>query len=315
MLSGAEELWHRWVKSRYMIKTPQIVKLYDTIEHMLLTGATGAIFPGRQRMGKTYAIRYVCNALQELIGPVPWIEVCVRNETHPSDLKFCRLILESTGYAITEEGRSADMRFRLTERLYEVAVSSLSRTVILVIDEAQAMSHAHLEWLLNITNEVDRCGASVLCLLVGQRELSTRKMTLAAGGFWQLLGRFMVEEHEIHGILSTQELRSCLEQYSILKYPVDANEPLLKKLIPENSWHPEQDADLIWHLFYEVWQDAGNSQGLEIPMKWFCSYFHEFILTNLRDSGELSSKELHRKAIIGSRFRSHAECVRAEIRR
>lgn len=313
MLSAEEALLLRWVRSQYMIKTPQIERVYAFVENLLFSNATGGMIVGAPRTGKTYALKYVASVLQDIVGEVPCIEVDVRRESRASDDKFCQLILESARHEHAAAGRAADKRFRLSECLHELALRSDCGTVVLIFDEAHLLSDEHLEWMLNITNEVQRRGSWVLCVLVGQPELDDRRAALAAGGFLQLIGRFMVDRLEFKGLRSKAEVHACLQQYSKLKYPSDADDPLVQRLLPKankGTWKLENDSELVWESFGKQWELGGNATRLEIPMKYFCSYVNQYLLAHLRCDEGIADIDLHKKAMDGSRFQAFSQVAK-----
>lgn len=264
----------------FMIKTSPATIYLLKMKTWLITGSHGAMIYGRVRLGKTMATRWVLRAIRELIGYVPFIEVPIREQRVASEREFFQHILHCAKHRFYDVGSAGDRRDRLAEWLVIRARRSPVNAFILFIDEAQYLTEHHYRWLLNIDNELDMRGCRLFCLLVGQPNLSEKKIQLIDKGLEQIVGRFMVREYEFPGICTEDQLTDCFTEFNNTEYPAGTGAKFPSSFIPQAVGGGFMLQDLVpatWSEFQKLWSAAQIAEGFEIPMHYLTAALTEML--------------------------------------
>ena len=107
---------------------------------------------------------------------------------------------------------------------------------------------------------------------MGQPELLAKKKTLVAQKAQQIVGRFMVHEHEFHGCRDVEDIRSCLQSYDEdSEYPVGSGWSFTKYFFPHEfnrGFRLSNYAEELWEVFEYAHNEAGIRSSVEIPMQY-----------------------------------------------
>ena len=157
----------------YIIATPPVCRLYDTVKGWIEDRVPGAMIVGKQRFGKTWASKYLVQALAQDCG-VPLFGIVCRTCRLSNENAFWEDLLSGVGHAITT-GKPKAKRDRLTEFLAERARANNKKRVVLLLDEAQKLHEIHYHWLVDLHNALDKRSVATTWLLFGQEELRHQK--------------------------------------------------------------------------------------------------------------------------------------------
>lgn len=204
---------------KYIIPTPSIDTFYKRVRRCLRLRIPGAIIFSHPRFGKTYATRYISNILRDDFGNVPVFSfLCHKKITH-SESAFFGNLLEAVNHDTPHSGNIGARRSRLISRIKERVDASQQNLVVFFADEAQRLSIIEYEWLRDVHDELDRRGIRMVTFLVGQHELIHQKNALRESKQTQIVARFMIDEVQFRGLLSPEDVATCLHGYDTSVYP------------------------------------------------------------------------------------------------
>ena len=303
----------------FLIKTPQSAFYLKQMNSWLTTGSQGAVIYGRPRLGKTSATRWILRMLQNIIGNFPAVEIPVRGQNVASEKAFFQHLLTCIKLRHAMIGTAGDKRDRFSQWLINRAVRSPINGAVLFLDEAQLLQDHQYDWLVNISNELDKNGCRLFCLLVGQTELIEKKNTFINEGREQIVGRFMVRELEFSGITSEIDLISTLREFDQTIYPNGSNKFFAESFIPlgvEGGFKLASLGPGMWQTFEKLWLEQGLFGRINIPMHYFTSSLI-YTLNSMvpKDKNNLSiSHDVLVNAVSASGFNESLRILKAEFK-
>lgn len=101
----------------------------------------------------------------------------------------------------------------LVEKLIVHAHRSIAKYTMIVIDEAQAMTEREWIWMVQLHSRVELEGIQLAVVPVISLQFNQRPHELAHTGSAHASARFMLYEHQFHGVRSADELRFVLQGY------------------------------------------------------------------------------------------------------
>ncbi|MDI1309327.1 MAG: ATP-binding protein [Methylotenera sp.] len=303
----------------FLIKTPQAALYLKLMSSWLTTGSQGAIIYGRPRLGKTSATRWTLHMLPEIIGRFPVVEIPVRGQFVASEKAFFQHLLTCIKHRHAMIGTAGDKRDRFSQWLINRAIRSPINGAVLFLDEAQLLQNQHYDWLVNISNELDKNGCRLFCLLVGQTELIEKKNELINEGREQIVGRFMVREHEFVGLVSEKDIISILNEFDHTIYPSGSDKLFAESFIPLGIHSGFKLASLgpgMWQTFEKLWLEQGLFGQINIPMHYFTSALISTLnIMVSKDKCNLSiSHDVLVNAVSASGFKESLRILKAESR-
>ncbi len=229
---------------------------------------------GKPRYGKTRAIKYLCLALPGLYNNIPVFSCPCRDYKQPSEATFFEDLLRASGHSLFSKGDSRAKRNRLKEFLFEKVDNTGQDRLILFLDEAQKLHEQQYKWLIDIHNELDDMGISLIVLLVGQPELMHQYSAFSLADKKQIIGRFMVHQHEFKGVSNISDVSVCLSGYDEdSEHPTGSGWSFTKYFYPSifsSGWRLADSAEDLWEAFTQTHETYGFVGDLNIPMQYFC---------------------------------------------
>ncbi len=263
---------HPVVAQKYIVPTPSIDELYLRVKKIMRLRTPGAIIYAHPRFGKTYGIRYVTRALKEDYPRLVVITFgCQKKKTHSEDAFFANL-LDAAGHKDPLAGNITKKRFRLNERLKELADSSGLNWVVFFADEAQRLDIIEYEWLRDVHDELERRGLRMITFLVGQPQLLHQKSSFRLSKQTQIVSRFMIDEMRFRGIGSPEDMATCLAGYDQAYFPESTKWSYTKYFLPaayDDGLRLVDQASALWNEFTRVHHAAGFNSQIDIPMQYF----------------------------------------------
>lgn len=263
---------HPVLTKRYVIGTPAIDEFYGQIIRCInykIPGATTTAFP---RYGKTYAIKYCRQAVSAEYPGLPIYDFYCQKKTKSVESAFFGNILDAVGHRYPFAGNNQEKRTRLKNFLIEKAISRGHYTVVFFVDEAQRLTITEYEWLRDVNEDLDRRDVKLIVFLVGQHELVNQKNALNGAGQTHITGRFMVDEMQFKGVISADDVATCLQCYDDSCYPSESDWPFTRFFFPrayENGFRLMDCASALWAAFRDASLDAKLGQRIDIPMAYF----------------------------------------------
>jgi type II secretory pathway predicted ATPase ExeA len=260
----------------FIAATARTAELLLQLLEWLSAGFCGGVVWGPARTGKTFAVLWSLRQLQDVVGKVPWVHVPSRDDRLDSDRKFFGYLLSCCNSKYAKVGDISEMRDRLTKLICARAASSDINALILFIDEAQWLKETHLRWLMQVSNEVAKEGRLLFVLLVGTPailDLQHKLSFSATDSYEHITTRFLLEQYEMKGLCSEQELRSCLEEFDKTKWPEGEEMPFPSHFISQAvaaGFTLASQAPIAWREFHRMASEAGLAET-EVPMHYVTS--------------------------------------------
>lgn len=258
---------------KYLLPTNEIVKMHNTVSKWIDNRAPGGIIYGRPRIGKTRSITYLMHDLPaEFNQNIPVFHMRCRHYKLAKENEFFEDLLLAVKHALPYSGKASIKRDRLFRFLLEKAELSFQKRIIIFVDDAQRLFELHYGWLMDLYNELDHAGISMTAILVGQEELIHQRSSFIQGRKAQIVGRFMVHEHEFTGLKGLNDMKACLSGYDqISEYPENSGWSFTRYYFPDlfdDGFRLESCAEELLSVFTNLRKEAGLSQKFDIPMQY-----------------------------------------------
>ena len=299
---------HPVCSKRYVITTPQVEALCSEAVNLVENRSPGAVFWAPPRTGKTRALDILQIEFAEVFPGMPVMLLPAWDYTTPREGPFMEDLLKAAGHAIVKRGRPEDKRERLVELMADFAIQNGEGRIVLIVDEAQQLHEKHYKWLMGIHNLLAMYGVHMITLLVGQHQLVHQRTAFLRAEKENIVGRFMVQMFQFHGIQDQKELEESLTAYDVEEYPLGSGWSYTRFFAPElfvSGWRLAMVAPLLWGAFYEARQLApADKAPKEIQMQYFCRTV-EYILQKLHgvDVANVEAmRKLMKTAIAASRY-------------
>lgn len=258
---------------RYVLPTPAIAELHAVVERWTDNRVPGGVIVGRPRLGKTRALKYVTGWLAQELGPVPILQWRCREYKTPSEAVFFEDLLRASGHALVHSGKPAAKRDRLTQWLWEQAHRSGQNRLLLFTDDAQRLDPRQFNWLMDVYNDLDAMGVSLITILVGQDQLVSQRSAFIEAQQYQIVGRFMVQVHHFYGVRSQEDMQVCLTGYdTATEYPEGTGWSFSRYYFParfDTGWRLQEETKKIWDGFAHIRQEHAIPRSRDIPMQYF----------------------------------------------
>ncbi|WP_445147372.1 AAA family ATPase [Dyella sp. Tek66A03] len=266
----------------------------------------GALVPGLQRVGKSFAIQYFMDNHRKWLGHsvgVVSVEVLFHKQT--SEGVFFGDLLTSMRCPTTKR-RPEDRRALFIGRLVESAARSESKKVVIFIDEAQILDGYMFRFLTGVHNELWRLyKIKALWILVGQPELETTVSTYLAEGKRQIVGRFMTDVYVFQPLSTISDFKATLECYDRHLFHPSGGPSFTAHFAPgpcAAGWGIADDSDIIWAGVERARASCGLPTSSGMTMQGFTTLMNHVIrhgLPNLR-AGERLTAAMVDQAVIAT---------------
>ncbi len=231
---------HPIESTRYILETPAATSLYSTVDQWVRNRVPGGIVYGRPRRGKSKAVELLEEEFRQRFPGMPVVVLPAFDHDIPKEEAFLERLLSEAGHAFVTAGSLDAKIHRLAEFLAQSAEQSRQGRAVIIIDEAQTLGERHYKTLISIHNQLDRRRVNLIVILVGQHQLLDIRASYIAAEKHQIVGRFMIQVMEFHGIRNVAELESCLQGYD------------------ENSEYPVGSGWSFTRYYLTAWFDAGG---------------------------------------------------------
>jgi len=181
--------------------TPEIERLVQATAEQIRLDQPGMIVSGPQRNGKSRACDYLAAILSHVLGyPIATLKWTIPQENAKTTRLFFQERMLQSGCQAVLHRDLAVLRNRLFNHAADLATSLGAKRLVLIIDEAQCLSHDEYALLVYIFNELERRRLRPFVLLVGQPELHQVAEQWLNSDAQQMVGRFSTRTHDYLGI-------------------------------------------------------------------------------------------------------------------
>lgn len=283
---------HPVVQQTYILPTPSIDSSYEQVKICVRHRTPGALVLGQSRFGKTYAVKYMESVLKEDFPNIVSISFSCQKKKIPAEAAFFENLLDAAGHKNSLSGTPSAKRKRLIERLLELAYRSNSKFLVVFADEAHRLEVIEYDWLWDIHDALHRHGVRTITFLVGMQKLKHQKSAFREAGETSVISRFMIDEIPFHGLLSVEDVATCLKGYDEANFPESTDWSYTRFFLP-HAWQGglrlEEQAVELWNAFIRAHNEAKFQFRIEIPM----TYFARAVEIALMDYAENDAEDFH----------------------
>jgi hypothetical protein len=274
---------HPVVEQKYIVPTPSIEEMYLRVKKLIRLRTPGGIIFAHPRFGKTYGVRYVMQVLKEDYPKAVILNFGCQKKKSRSEDAFFSVLLEAAGHSGALTGSITKKRSKLNDRIMELVDRSGHNWFVMFADEAQRLDVMEYEWLRDVHDELERRGVRMITLLVGQPQLLNQKSALRVSRQTQIVARFMIDEMQFRGIISADDMATCLAGYDDACFPAQSDWPYTRFFLPaaySTGFRLVDQAATLWSIFLEAHREARFEYALEIPMQYFARSVEIALLEN-----------------------------------
>lgn len=276
---------HPIESGNFLIPTPQIQELSQTIQWWLENRITGAVIYGKPRIGKTSAMMLIGETLLKGVYNIPYFYMSAVQESKPSESSFYSNLLQAVNHPKPNNQNKAQKRIQLLDYFLVIARDSQQDRLVLMIDEAQNLTEYHYDWLISLYNELYFRDVQLITFLVGQEQLNLQKQTFLEMGMAQIVGRFMVDSQEFYGIRSKHEIKEVLKAFdSKIEFPEGSGVSYTNYFF-KSGLHLSDYSDNLYIALKNINLEHSINPHSEIPLYSFIPIVREALL-QCGDSGQ-----------------------------
>lgn len=276
---------HPIESGNFLIPTPQIQELSQTIQWWLENRITGAVIYGKPRIGKTSAMMLIGETLLKGVYNIPYFYMSAVQESKPSESSFYSNLLQAVNHPKPNNRNKAQKRIQLLDYFLVIARDSQQDRLVLMIDEAQNLTEYHYDWLISLYNELYFRDVQLITFLVGQEQLNLQKQTFLEMGMAQIVGRFMVDSQEFYGIRSKHEIKEVLKAFdSKIEFPEGSGVSYTNYFF-KSGLHLSDYSDNLYIALKNINLEHSINPHSEIPLYSFIPIVREALL-QCGDSGQ-----------------------------
>lgn len=265
----------------YVLPTIALESFVNVCCAWINSNVVGALVPGLQRVGKSFAIQYFVENHRKWLGrSVGIVSVEVLYHKQTSEGAFYGDLLTSMGCHTTKR-RPEERRGIFIGRLVEAAARSELKKVVVIIDEAQILDGYMFRFLTGVHNELWRqYKIKALWILVGQPELETTVSTYLAEGKRQIVGRFMTDIYVFQPLSTISDFKATLECYDKHLFHPTGGLSYSAHFAPEAcaaGWGIADDSDVIWAGVERARASCGLPTSTGMTMQGFTTLMNHMI--------------------------------------
>jgi Cdc6-like AAA superfamily ATPase len=261
-----------FIPGAYILQTPMMNDLANTVNGWLANGFTGGIVLGESRVGKSVAIEYLKSSLTNRANemlPVVTMTVAKR------DVRTVASIYRNICFSIGKKAKTrmiADiMANDLIHYFSELSLTNQTRQVILVVDEMQRLSLHQFEAFAELYDELQKVGTNLMVVFVGNESDSSPTVKRIDNQKYALVsGRFFNHRLKFSGIINANQIRSILKQYDqniITDFGnISTTEYFLTKQF-NSGWRFEHLSKQIWCVYKKNFKTRYKLESW--PMQYF----------------------------------------------
>ncbi|WP_265923352.1 ATP-binding protein [Cupriavidus nantongensis] len=227
--------------------TPPVRECYEATKYLIVQRQSFFIEEPTGE-GKTMMMRAISNQLPKDLGDITLTMYEAANKPAPSIRAFFKGFLSALKHP-EKSGETADLRERVHRRLSAWAIDTCWQTVVLMIDEAQALIPEDYGFIKDIQNELESEGIDLVVISCGESPAlglmlkdMRRKISSACGD------RFARHQLRIRGY-DEKSIRALLQAIDVACWPAGTSQTWPGFFFPCAVAHGlllERDAEILW---------------------------------------------------------------------
>ncbi|MDX2218210.1 MAG: ATP-binding protein [Burkholderiales bacterium] len=281
---------HPLITNEALLLTPPVEELYRKVKRVVILRETGCAFSAPSGAGKSSALWMLTNMLK-LELPNLYI---FTHQTHTGGVKTERSIFKHLLSSIkhgSTAGQTEDLRIRLVNTMADQAKHSGLNMVVMLIDEAQALSNEEFQLLKDISNDLQKERVQLVTIFMGQSpDLEARIRDIWLSAKLDLVGRFAMRHHTFRAYNSLSDLAALLKGIDEEIYPYDSDWSWTEFFLPKAFGAGFRLASEAPH-FFDALKAASphvSSGEFRFPARQVFTAIRTFLV----DSADLDSHDL-----------------------
>jgi|APLak6261670569_1056079.scaffolds.fasta_scaffold01676_2 hypothetical protein len=285
---------HPMLDRRYVLDTDVIEFVYGLVFEWAMLRKSGLVFTGRQRNGKTYACFRIIERLERDLPHLPVLYMTAERAQNERKEKYFLRQLERLQFPTATGSKKASWQQIFSHFLITQCMNKGSRSVLLIVDEAQCMTIKEFSYLIEIWNVLRLQGYQLCTVLVGQPELKQLVASSEEEDYPEVKGRFFVQDHPFLAVRTQEELRRLLRQYDEeLFFPEHQRDWSYSRFFSHASydagWRLVDETKALWDALDLVHQGGGKRNGYR--MTWITDAVHHFLTDCLASQPSLPTNK------------------------
>lgn len=314
---------HPVVQQEYAIFTPPIAEMANTLGDWIDQQKPGGYIYGPSRFGKSRGIKWhVRSILGERFGANIPLHFWTRPpDSQISENEFWQDLLVATGHRYAKNRSTrGDRRRVLQEFLISSAKISGGNYVVLLIDEAHAMTVREWTWMLGLHNALDWDGYRLSVFSVASHQMGYQYQLLARADYAHVAARFLVAHWPFPGLASEDEIEFVLQGYdTVSEWPRGSGVSYLAHFAPAAFARGERlatCASKVWRVL-DALLPPNYTGDPSFPMLHVSGAIEKtlFSLAQGTDWEEATSETAWLEALAETQFTDHMRLISAAMPR
>ncbi|MFX1670802.1 ATP-binding protein [Paraburkholderia sp. A2WS-5] len=234
----------------------------------------GATIFGPSRFGKSSAVdHWLQRLLSERHGGYVPLVIWSHTDSGCSQGvgRFYAHLLEASGHRLAQARRNPlERQIMLVERWIELAAQGGGHFLVLVIDEAQGMSHREWLWLVELHSLLEKQRVRLCVFSIASLQFFDEPLGMALAGGAHVAARFMLASEPFHGVRSIDELAYVMRGYDDgSEWPPGSGRSFTAGLAPRpwaGGFRMEHQADRLMRAMNET-LPSHYAGPMDFPMK------------------------------------------------
>lgn len=268
--------------AEFLLPTPAIEEIGELVSSDIYLARSGTAYWAKTRFGKSHAIFYLINRIQETFNKVPIIRIDAKFNAQPSKLAFCHDLLKASHFALREARTGSGRGEQAMDLFLSIGKNGDGRRLVVFVDEAQNWSEAEWTWLKEM--QVFLYANLILMVVIpfGQEQLLHRRTALKQSGRKDLIERFLSRCERFRGVVDVSDARRIMGSFDTTDFPLGSGVSLSEFFRPKAfhaGWRFAQECQRSIDAFLT----AGGTQ--EIGMEWIALAW-KYFLTEFSDEDQ-----------------------------
>jgi hypothetical protein len=182
--------------------TPEIERTAQQLAYWQTLDRPGAMVDGLNRVGKTFACRYLASSIKSILGGSTIAFLWPLKKTDKNEVAFLQRRIQDIGGRDYNHSKPGELSKRLVSHLLGRAEAENCARILLILDEAQAITESQFSIICDI-QETLAVRHTVFTSLFGQPELRTLAENFKQRDVKNLVSRYMKLSHQMRGIAAS----------------------------------------------------------------------------------------------------------------
>lgn len=257
---------HPLFTSDILLPTHPVEELVANVKRAVMCRETGFCLVAPSGVGKSSGLIMVEHQIKNIFPNIAVFRHDTHNHQIPSIRAFFMHFLLTVGH-FDLKGETFLLRCRLVNALIDSGRLNGSNVVLLLIDEAHAMSEQDLNFLKDVYNDLAKENVQLISVLMGQDpELRWLLAKLESDRRLDLIGRFAMRIVPFRPFNSLIDLQRILSEIDSARYPSENGPTWTEFFFPlafENGFRLVNEAD----RFYNAMSPADGITDFEFPAR------------------------------------------------